>query len=80
MLGFGNASVQAAALGPFGWIAWIGAGLAALTTTISTVKGFNDGGIVNGSTTTGDNTLVRVIKLFIYLFHYITNFIIFFLV
>ena len=60
VLGFGNASVQAAALGPFGWIAWIGAGLAALTTTISTVKGFNDGGIVNGSTTTGDNTLVRV--------------------
>ena len=62
VLGFGNASVQAAALGPFGWIAWIGAGLAALTTTISTVKGFNDGGIVNGSTTTGDNTLVRVNK------------------
>lgn len=60
VLGFGNASVQAAALGPFGWIAWIGAGLAALTTTISTVKGFNDGGIVNGSTTTGDNTLIRV--------------------
>lgn len=62
VLGFGNASVQAAALGPFGWIAWLGAGLAALTTTISTVKGFNDGGIVNGSTTTGDNTLVRVNK------------------
>lgn len=60
VLGFANASVQAAALGPFGWIAWLGAGLAALATTISTVKGFNDGGIVNGSTTTGDNTLVRV--------------------
>ena len=60
VLGFGNASVQAAALGPFGWIAWLGAGLAAVATTISTIKGFNDGGIVNGSTTTGDNTLVRV--------------------
>ena len=59
-LGFANASVQAAALGPFGWIAWLGAGLAAVATTISTIKGFNDGGIVNGSTTTGDNTLVRV--------------------
>ena len=59
-LGFANASVQAAALGPFGWLAWIGAGLAAVATTISTIKGFNDGGIVNGSTTTGDNTLVRV--------------------
>lgn len=59
-LGFANASVQAAALGPFGWIAWLGTGLAAVATTISTIKGFNDGGIVNGSTTTGDNTLVRV--------------------
>lgn len=59
-LGFANASVKAAALGPFGWIAWLGAGLAAVATTISTIKGFNDGGIVNGSTTTGDNTLVRV--------------------
>lgn len=59
-LGFANASVQAAALGPFGWLAWLGTGLAAVATTISTIKGFNDGGIVNGSTTTGDNTLVRV--------------------
>ena len=60
MLGFANASVLAAALGPFGWIAWIGTGLAAMTTAISTIQSFNDGGIVNGSTTTGDNTLVRV--------------------
>lgn len=60
MLGFANASVLAAALGPFGWIAWLGTGLAAMTTAISTIQSFNDGGIVNGSTTTGDNTLVRV--------------------
>ena len=60
MLGFATASVLAAALGPFGWIAWIGTGLAAMTTAISTIQSFNDGGIVNGSTTTGDNTLVRV--------------------
>lgn len=59
-LGFANASVLAAALGPFGWIAWLGTGLAAMTTAISAVQSFNDGGIVNGSTTTGDNTLVRV--------------------
>ena len=60
-LGFANASVQAASLGPLGWIAWVGAGLAALTTAISTMQSFNDGGIVSGSsTTTGDNTLVRV--------------------
>ena len=60
MLGFATASVLAAALGPFGWIAWVGTGLAAMTTAISTIQSFNDGGIVNGSTTTGDNTLVRV--------------------
>ena len=60
MLGFANASVLAAALGPFAWIAWLGTGLAAMTTAISTIQSFNDGGIVNGSTTTGDNTLVRV--------------------
>ena len=59
-LGFANASVLAAALGPFGWIAWLGTGLAAMTTAISAVQSFNDGGIVNGSTTTGDNTLIRV--------------------
>ena len=59
-LGFANASVLAAALGPFGWIAWLGTGLAAMTTAISAVQSFNDGGIVNGSTTTGDKTLVRV--------------------
>lgn len=59
-LGFANASVLAASLGPFGWIAWLGTGLAAMTTAISAVQSFNDGGIVNGSTTTGDNTLVRV--------------------
>lgn len=62
VLGFANASVLAAALGPLGWIAWLGSGLAALTTVISTVQSFNDGGIVNGSTTTGDNTLVKVNK------------------
>ena len=60
MLGFANASVLAAALGPFAWIAWLGTGLAAMATAISTIQSFNDGGIVNGSTTTGDNTLVRV--------------------
>ena len=60
MLGFATASVLAAALGPFAWIAWLGTGLAAMTTAISTIQSFNDGGIVNGSTTTGDNTLVRV--------------------
>lgn len=50
-LGFSAASAQAATLGPFGWIAWLGAGIAALTTTISTVHtltGLANGGIVDG--------------------------------
>ena len=57
-LGFSQASVQAASMGPWGWIAWLGAGLAALTTTISTmhsVTGFADGGIVPGNSFSGDN-------------------------
>lgn len=49
ILGFAQASAQAGSLGPFGWIAFMGAGLAALATTIATVKGFNKGGIVRGA-------------------------------
>lgn len=60
LLGFAQASAQASSLGPFGWIAFLGAGLAAVATTIATVKGFNNGGIVQGNTTTGDNNIVRV--------------------
>jgi hypothetical protein len=57
-LGFAMASVQAGALGPFGWIAWLAAGTAALATTISTVHsltGFANGGIVGGNSYSGDN-------------------------
>ena len=58
VMGFSMASAQAAAVGVgWGWLAWIGAGLAALTTTISTVHnltGYAEGGMVNGSTYSGD--------------------------
>jgi hypothetical protein len=57
-LGFAMASTQAGALGPFGWIAWLAAGAAALATTISTVHsltGYSEGGIVGGSSFSGDN-------------------------
>ena len=57
-LGFANASVTAGELGPFGWIAWLAAGTAALATTISTVHsltGFANGGIVPGNSLSGDN-------------------------
>ena len=49
ILGFANASAQAGSLGPFGWLAFVGAGLGAVAATISTIKGFNTGGIVKGA-------------------------------
>lgn len=60
ILGFATASAQAAALGPFGWLAFVGAGLAAVATTISTIKGFAEGGIIEGASHSGDNIVARV--------------------
>ena len=60
ILGFATASAQAASLGPFGWIAFLGAGLAAVATTISTIKGFAEGGIIEGASHSGDNIVARV--------------------
>lgn len=57
-LGFAQASAQAGSLGPFGWLAWLAAGTAAMATTISTVHsltGYADGGIVKGNHYSGDN-------------------------
>lgn len=57
-LGFAQASVQAGSLGPIGWLAWLAAGTAAMATTISTVHsltGYADGGIVKGNHYSGDN-------------------------
>jgi len=57
-LGFAMASVQAGALGPIGWIAWLAAGTAALATTISTVHsltGYANGGVIKGNSYSGDN-------------------------
>jgi hypothetical protein len=56
-LGFAQASVQAGSLGPWGWIAWLAAGTAAMATTISTVHsltGFAEGGIIKGNSYSGD--------------------------
>lgn len=50
-LGFAQASVQASSLGPWGWLAFLGAGSSAMATTISTVHsltGFANGGIYDG--------------------------------
>ena len=57
-LGFAQASAQAGAMGPWGWVAWLVAGTAALATTISTVHsltGLANGGIVPGNSLSGDN-------------------------
>ena len=60
VLGFATASAQAAALGPFGWLAFVGAGLGTLASMISTIQGFSNGGIIGGATTSGDMQLARV--------------------
>ena len=57
-LGFAQASVQAASMGPWGWVAFLAAGIAALTTTINTMHsltGFANGGIIPGNSMSGDN-------------------------
>lgn len=60
VLGFAAAQVQAAQLGPLGWLAFLGAGLASIATVISTVKGFAGGGIIDGNTFHGDAIMARV--------------------
>lgn len=60
ILGFATASAQAGALGPFGWLAFVGAGLGTLASMVSTLKGFNAGGIVEGNSFHGDRMLARV--------------------
>ena len=60
ILSFATASAQAAKLGPLGWIAFVTTGITTLGTVIGTLKRFETGGIVGGSSTMGDNQLVRV--------------------
>ena len=57
-LGFAQASVTASSLGPFGWVAFLAAGAAALATTISTVHSLtnlSEGGFITGNSYSGDN-------------------------
>ena len=60
ILGFAQASAQAASLGPWGWLAFVGAGLGTLASMISAIQGFSNGGIIGGATTSGDMQLARV--------------------
>lgn len=61
VLGFATATAQASEEGgPWAWIAFTIAGLATLATTISTITGYANGGIIGGNgTPSGDMGLIR---------------------
>lgn len=61
VLGFATATAQASEEGgPWAWIAFTIAGLATLATTIATITGYANGGIIGGSgTPSGDMGLIR---------------------
>lgn len=61
VLGFATATAQASEEGgPWAWIAFTIAGLATLATTIATVSGYANGGIIGGNgTPSGDMGLIR---------------------
>ena len=61
VLGFATASAEAAKeMGPLPWIAFTIAGLATLATTIATVTGYANGGIISGNgSPSGDMGLIR---------------------
>lgn len=63
ILGFAQASASASSMGPWGWLAFIGAGLAALATTLTMIKNmqqFEYGGVVAGNSYHGDKVLARL--------------------
>lgn len=60
ILGFATATAQASSMGPWAWLAFVGAGLGAVATMIATISSYADGGIIQGSSFHGDNTLARV--------------------
>ena len=63
LAGYAAASAQAASLGPWGWVAFVAAGLAqvaAVIAQIHSLSGFAEGGIVMGNSRHGDHLLARV--------------------
>ena len=61
--GYATATAQAGKLGPWAWIAFAATGLATLTAMISSVKqagAFATGGIVGGTSSSGDKKFARV--------------------
>lgn len=62
-LGFGTAVAQASSMGPYAWIAYTAAAMGAMATAISTVHsltGYAEGGIVKGNSYSGDNVPAMV--------------------
>ena len=61
ILGFATAAASPSVTGTgWGWLAFVGAGLGTLASMVSTLKGFNAGGIVEGNSFHGDRMLARV--------------------
>ena len=60
ILGFAQASAQDSKLGVIGWVAAIAAGTAVMISTISQLQSFSQGGIVGGSSFSGDSQIARV--------------------
>ena len=61
--GYGTATAQASSMGPWAWIAFAIAGaatMASVVAQINSMKGFADGGVINGSRTIGDYNLAKV--------------------
>lgn len=59
-LGFAQAAkAQDTVASGWGWLVWVSAGLAALTTMASTIKGLANGGVVGGGSNHGDMNLIR---------------------
>ena len=60
VLGFSQAAAQASSMGPYGWIAYLAAGMGAMATTISTIHsltGYAEGGMIKGNSYSGDNLM-----------------------
>ena len=60
ILAYAQASVEASKLGPIAWVAFAAAGLAQVSAVVSSIKGFSNGGIIQGMNTHGDMSLARV--------------------
>ena len=62
-LGYAQATVHAAELGPWGWIAFAATGLATMLSTIASIHsatGYAQGGVIPGSSFSGDQQWARV--------------------